>query len=135
MKKFAKEFREFISRGNVMDMAVGVIIGGAFSGIVSSFISDVMMPILGMFLGGVDFSSWVIALPNLYGGDPTPLNLGVFLNTVVNFLVLALAVFVMVKAVNGLHRKKADAPAPAPKPDPQLALLTEIRDLLKKEEH
>lgn len=72
MKKFMEEFKTFIARGNVLDMAVGVIIGGAFSSIVSSFINDMLMPVLGIFLGGVDFSSWVISLPNLYGGDPIP---------------------------------------------------------------
>ena len=133
MKKFFAEFRAFVSRGNVMDMAVGVIIGGAFSGIVNSFINDVLMPVLGMFLGGVDFASWVIELPNFFGGAAIPLNLGVFINAVINFLVLALAVFVMVRAVNRLHRKQETAPAPAPKPDPQVELLTEIRDLLKKD--
>jgi len=132
MKKFMAEFKEFISRGSVMDMAVGVIIGGAFTGIVNSLINDILMPLIGMLLGGVDFSSWVVKLPNLYGGDPIPLNLGVFINTVVNFFVLAIAVFVLVRAVNRFRRKKEAAPAPAPQPDPRIALLTEIRDLLKK---
>lgn len=132
MKKFMTEFREFISRGNVMDMAVGVIIGSAFSGIVGSLISDILMPALGIFLGGVDFSAWVVSLPNLYGGKPVLMNLGMFINTVVNFLVLALAVFLMVRGVNRMRRKKEEVPPPAPKTDPQVELLTEIRDLLKK---
>ena len=132
MKKFMTEFREFISRGNVMDMAVGVIIGSAFSGIVGSLISDILMPVLGIFLGGVDFSAWVVSLPNLYGGEPVLMNLGMFINTVVNFLVLALAVFLMVRGVNRMRRKKEAATPPAPKTDPQVELLTEIRDLLKK---
>ncbi|MEA5039793.1 MAG: large-conductance mechanosensitive channel protein MscL [Clostridiaceae bacterium] len=132
MKKFMTEFREFISRGNVMDMAVGVIIGSAFSGIVGSLISDILMPALGIFLGGVDFSAWVVSLPNLYGGEPVLMNLGMFINTVVNFLVLALAVFLMVRGVNRMRRKKEEVPPPAPKTDPQVELLTEIRDLLKK---
>lgn len=132
MKKFMEEFKTFIARGNVLDMAVGVIIGGAFSAIVSSFINDMLMPVLGIFLGGVDFSSWVISLPNLYGGDPIPMNLGLFINSIVNFLVLAVCVFLIVKAFNKMKKKeepKAEEPA---KPDPQIELLTEIRDLLKK---
>ena len=131
MKKFLSEFKTFIARGNVMDMAVGVIVGGAFSGIVNSLINDVLMPVLGIFLGGVDFSAWVIRLPNLYGGEPIPMNLGLFINSVVNFLVLALCVFGIVRLVNRMKKKQEAAPAPA-KPDPQVELLTEIRDLLKK---
>lgn len=131
MKKFFSEFRTFIARGNVMDMAVGVIVGGAFSTIVNSFIGDLLMPVLGIFLGGVDFSSWVILLPNLFGGEAIPMNLGLFLNNVVSFLVLALGVFIMVRMVNRAKKKQEEAPAPV-KPDPQVALLAEIRDLLKK---
>ena len=132
MKKFLEEFKTFISRGNVMDMAVGVIVGGAFSSIVNSFINDLMMPFLGIFLGGVDFSSWVIPLPNLFGGEAIPMNLGLFINNVVNFLVLAFCVFLMVKAINRFKKKEEEKPAEEPKPDPQIELLTEIRDLLKK---
>ncbi len=134
MKKFLSEFKTFIARGNVIDMAVGVIVGGAFSTVSSSVINNVLMPFLGMFLGGVDFSSWAIQLPNLFGGDPIPMNIGLFINDVVNFFVLALCVFVMVRTINRLKKKEAEAPKPAeePKPDPQVELLTEIRDLLKK---
>ena len=129
---FMAEFKQFIARGNVMDMAVGVIVGGAFSTIVNSFINDLMMPVLGIFLGGVDFSSWVIGLPNLFGGEPIPMNLGAFINNVVNFIVLALCVFVMIRALNRFKKKEEEKPAEPPKPDPQVELLTEIRDLLKK---
>ena len=132
MKKFLSEFKTFIARGNVMDMAVGVIVGGAFSTIVNSFINDLMMPVLGIFLGGVDFSSWVIGLPNLFGGEPIPMNLGAFINNVVNFSVLALCVFVMIRALNRFKKMEEEKPAEPPKPDPQVELLTEIRDLLKK---
>lgn len=134
MKKFLSEFKTFIARGNVIDMAVGVIVGGAFNTVSSSVINNVLMPFLGMFLGGVDFSSWAIQLPNLFGGDPIPMNIGLFINDVVNFFVLALCVFVMVRTINRLKKKEAEAPKPAeePKPDPQVELLTEIRDLLKK---
>lgn len=131
MKAFFSEFRTFIARGSVMDMAVGVIVGGAFSTIVNSFIGDILMPVLGIFLGGVDFSSWVVSLPNLFGGEPIPMNLGLFINNVISFLVLALGVFMMVRALNRMKKKQEEAPAPA-KPDPQVELLTEIRDLLKK---
>lgn len=137
-KGFFAEFREFALKGNVIDLAVGVIVGGAFTSITNSLINDVIMPFIGMFLGGVDFSSWVLSLPNLYGGDPIPLNIGVFINTVINFLVLAFVVFLMVKAINkarSIHEKPAPEPEPAPEPDPEPTkeelLLTEIRDLLK----
>jgi len=134
MKKFMAEFREFIARGNVMDMAVGVIIGTAFNGIVSSFINDVLMPVLGIFLGGVDFSGWVVSLPNFFGGEAIPMKPGVFINTLVNFIILAFVVFMLVKTVNKMRRKKEVPPAPAQaaKPDPQVELLTEIRDLMKR---
>ncbi len=127
MKKFFSEFRTFINKGNMFDMAVGVIVGGAFSTIVNSLINDIIMPILGVVLGGVDFSSWVIPLFNLYGGDPIPLNIGLFINNVVNFLVLAVCVFGMVKAVNRVKREKPAAP---PAPDKKEELLEQIRDLL-----
>lgn len=127
MKKFFREFRTFINKGNMFDMAVGVIVGGAFSTIVNSLISDIIMPILGVVLGGVDFSSWVVPLYNLYGGDPIPLNIGLFMNHVVNFLVLAFCVFWMVKAVNRTRRETPPAP---PAPDKKEELLTQIRDLL-----
>lgn len=127
MKKFFREFRTFINKGNMFDMAVGVIVGGAFSTIVNSLISDIIMPILGVVLGGVDFSSWVVPLYNLYGGDPILLNIGLFMNNVVNFLVLAFCVFWMVKAMN---RMKKEKPAEPPAPDKKEELLTQIRDLL-----
>ncbi len=131
MKKFFSEFKTFIARGNVIDMAVGVIVGGAFSTVSSSVINNVLMPFLGMFLGGVDFSSWAIQLPNLFGGESIPMNIGLFINDVVNFLVLAFCVFIMVRAMNRM-KKKEEPKAEEPKPDPQVELLTEIRDLLKK---
>ena len=127
MKKFLSEFKTFIARGNVMDMAVGVIVGGAFGTISKSLIDDVLMPLLNTILGGVDFSSWVVPLYNLYGGDPIPLNIGLFINNVVNFLVLAFCVFWMVK---GMNRIKKEKPAEPPAPDKKEELLTQIRDLL-----
>ena len=105
MKKFLSEFKTFIARGNVMDMAVGVIVGGAFSTISKSLIDDVLMPLLNTILGGVDFSSWVVSLPSLYGGEPVEMRPGLFVNSVVNFVVLAFCVFLMVRAMNKLHTK------------------------------
>lgn len=129
-----KEFREFAVKGNVVDMAVGVIIGTAFGKIVTSLVSDVVMPILGLFVSGVDFTDLSVTLKE--GVDKTPpvlLKYGVFIQTVFDFLIVALAVFGMVKVINRLKRKEEDTPAPAPAPEPnrQEELLAEIRDLLR----
>lgn len=119
-KGFWSEFREFIARGNVLDLSVGVIIGGAFSTITSSVTSDLIMPIVSIFLGGVDFSAMKVTLPNLFGvvsDTPNTLNYGNFLNAVINFLIMALVVFCIVKAFNRLRRKKeAEATAAPPAP-------------------
>ena len=128
MKKVFGEFKEFIARGNVMNMAVGIIIGGAFTAIVSSLVADIITPIIGMILGGIDFSAIVIAVGS------AELGVGKFIQAIINFLLTAIAVFLMVRAVNKLHRKKEEAPAPAPEPAPipeDIRLLTEIRDLLQ----
>lgn len=138
-KGFFAEFKEFIARGNVLDLAVGVIIGGAFSTITSSLTADVIMPIISIFLGGVDFSAMQITLPNLFGvvsETPNTLNYGNFLNAIINFIIMAFVVFCIVKFFNSLHRKKeeeaaAEPPAP-PEPSAEEKLLTEIRDLLKE---
>ena len=138
-KGFWSEFREFIARGNVLDLSVGVIIGGAFSTITSSVTSDLIMPIVSIFLGGVDFSAMKVTLPNLFGvvsDTPNTLNYGNFLNAVINFLIMALVVFCIVKGFNRLRRKKeaeatAAPPAP-PEPSNEEKLLMEIRDLLKE---
>ncbi len=129
------EFKQFIARGNVIDLAVGVIIGGAFSGITASLTSDIIMPIVSIFLGGVDFSAMKIVLPNLFGvisETPNTLNYGNFINAVINFLIMAAAVFAIVKGINALHRKEEAAPAAPSAPSTQEVLLTEIRDLLKE---
>lgn len=129
------EFKQFIARGNVMDLAVGVIIGGAFSGITASLTSDIIMPIVSIFLGGVDFSAMKIVLPNLFGivsETPNTLNYGNFMNAVINFIIMAAAVFVIVKSINAFHRKEKVVPAAPPAPSTQEVLLTEIRDLLKE---
>ena len=139
------EFKTFALKGNVMDLAVGVIIGAAFQGIIKSLTDDVIMPIVSIFLGGIDFSEMKLTLPRLFGKTlddagnvvVNTLNYGKFLSAVINFLILALVVFWMVKLVNGLmdrtHKKEAPAPAPAhaPEPSAEEKLLTEIRDLLK----
>lgn len=127
-KGFIAEFRQFIARGNVLDLAVGVIIGGAFSAITNSLVNDIINPILGIFAGGNSaLSNLSFSVPG--GGE---VMLGSFLNAVLNFLIMAFAVFCLVKAVNRLHRKKEEAPAAPPKPSQEEVLLTEIRDLLKE---
>lgn len=131
-----KEFREFIARGNVVDLAVGVIIGGAFGAIVKSLVDQVVMPPIGWLMGGVDFSELKLTLPaNPVTPDAEPVAIlyGAFINTVIQFLIVAAAVFVLVKVINTLRRERAADPAPEtpPAPTPSEALLTEIRDLLK----
>jgi len=139
-----KEFREFAVKGNVVDLAVGVIIGGAFGTIVSSLVGDVIMPPLGLLLGGVDFKDffWVLrdggkapppyaSLAAAKAAEAVTLNYGLFLNAVINFLIVAWAIFLLVRGMNRLRREEAAAPAaPAPPPREEV-LLTEIRDLLK----
>ena len=140
MKKFFQEFKEFINKGNVLGLAVGVIIGGAFSTITTSLTDDIIMPIVSIFLGGVDFSSMTVALPTFHAvaedAAPNTLNYGSFISAVINFLILALVVFCIVKAVNRVmdtaKKKEEEAPPPPPEPSAEEKLLTEIRDLLKE---
>ena len=128
---FVSEFKEFAVKGNVMDMAVGVIIGGAFGKIVTSFIGDVLMPPLGLVTGGVSFSDMAITLKEAQGEAPAVLlKYGAFIQTAFDFTILALCVFMMVKAIN--NWKKEEPPAPDPEPGAEETLLTEIRDLLSK---
>ncbi|MBR5597344.1 MAG: large-conductance mechanosensitive channel protein MscL [Lachnospiraceae bacterium] len=110
MKKFINEFKEFISRGNVMDMAVGVIIGGAFTAIVNSLVNDIMMPVLSLLTGGLDFSKLCIALGE--GEGAATLNYGAFLAAVINFLLIAFVIFMLIKTLNKLSKKKEETPAP-----------------------
>ncbi len=136
-----KEFRDFIMRGNVVDLAVAFIMGVAFGAIVSSLVKDIVMPLVGLVLGGVDFANMFIVLK---GAGPfatldaaqkagaVTLNYGVFINTIVNFLIIALAMFFIVKAMNASKRKKEETPAAPPAPTKQEQLLTDIRDLLKE---
>lgn len=128
-KGFIAEFRKFIARGNVMDLAVGVIIGGAFKGIVDSLTNDILMPFVGIFIGESTFA----ALSFQIGG--ATIALGSFIQAVVNFLIMAFVIFLMVKGINRFHRKKEEALPPPPKPSAEEVLLTEIRDLLKEGRH
>ncbi len=128
------EFRDFAMRGNVVDMAVGIVIGGAFGKIVSSFVNDVLMPPIGLALGGVDFSDLALTLKEASGDvAAVTLNYGAFIQTVVDFIIIAFAIFMVVKAMNNLKKKEEAAPAPPPKPSEEVTLLTEIRDLMKQD--
>ncbi len=128
-----KEFKEFAVKGNVVDMAVGIIIGGAFGKIISSFVGDVIMPPIGLLLGGMDFSKLAITLkPGSEGAEPVLLKYGVFINTTLDFLIIALAIFMVIKAMNTLKKKEEEVPAAPPAPSNEEVLLGEIRDLLKK---
>ena len=122
---FFSEFKTFIARGNVMDMAVGVIIGGAFSNITTSLIDDIIMPILGIFTSSVSFAELAVQ------AGPAVITYGNFIQAVLNFLIMALVVFCLIKTLNAFHRKKEEAPLPAPSVEEKL--LTEIRDLLKSQ--
>ncbi len=128
------EFKDFAMRGNVVDMAVGIVIGGAFGKIVSSFVADVLMPPIGILLGGVDFSDLSVTLKAaVEGADAVLLKYGAFIQTVVDFLIIAFAIFLVVKAMNSVTAKEEEAPAPAAPPEPskEEVLLTEIRDALR----
>jgi len=125
-----QEFKEFAVKGNVVDMAVGVVIGGAFGKVVSSFVGDVIMPLLGKLVGGVDFSELAVTIGTSPAGEPLLLNYGAFLQSAFDFLIIAAAIFMAIKAINKL--KTPPPPAEAPATPADVALLTEIRDLLKK---
>jgi large conductance mechanosensitive channel len=133
-----KEFREFAVKGNMVDLAVGIIIGGAFGKVVSSIVSDVLMPPLGYLIGGINFTDIKIHLKapaiDLAGkaAQEVTINIGNFIQSMVDFSIIAFAVFLMVKAINRMHKTEAAAPAPPAPPTQQEVLLTEIRDLLKK---
>ncbi len=128
-----KEFKEFAMRGNVVDMAVGIIIGAAFGKIISSLVGDVIMPPIGVLLGGVDFSNLSITIKQATEYAPAViLGYGKFINTVIDFLIIAFTIFIAIKAMNSLKKKQEEAPAAPPTPPADIQLLTEIRDLLKK---
>ncbi len=132
MASFAQDFKAFVTRGNVLDLAVAVVIGAAFGRIVSSFVADVLMPPIGLLLGGVDFSWIAITLKAAVDGrPPVTVNLGKFIQTIVDFLIVAFAIFLVVRGVSRLRRAEP-TPAPAPPaPTTEERLLTEIRDLLR----
>ena len=126
------EFKAFAVKGNVVDMAVGIIIGAAFGKIVSSFVGDVIMPPIGLLIGGVDFTDLAITLKAAEGDLPAViLSYGKFIQTLLDFLIVAFAIFMAVKVINRLKREEAVAPSLPPTPSPEETLLTEIRDLLK----
>ena len=128
-----KEFKSFAMKGNVLDMAIGSIIGAAFGKIVSSFVADVIMPPIGMLIGGVDFSSlsWVLKEAT-ETAEAVTINYGAFINTVIDFVIIAFAIFMVVKGINSAKKKEEEKPAAPPKPSEEVQLLTEIRDSLKK---
>lgn len=143
-KGIIKEFKEFALKGNMFDMATGVIIGAVFKDLVTSFTDNIIMPIVSIFTGTIDFSSWKIALPSLFGDKINPetgevitnyLNFGTFLSSVISFVILAFVIFMMVKGMNKLRefasKKEEEKPAAPPEPSNEEKLLTEIRDLLK----
>ena len=129
-----KEFRDFAMRGNVVDMAVGIVLGGAFGKIVSSFVNDVLMPPIGMALGGVSFTDLAMTLKEASGDvAAVTLNYGSFVQTVVDFIIIAFAIFMVIKAMNNMKKKEEEKPAAPAAPSTEETLLTEIRDLLKKD--
>lgn len=129
---FFQEFREFAMRGNVVDLAVGVVVGAAFGKLTNSFVNDVLMPPIGVLLGGADFSYLAIALIPAAGDTPAvSIKYGAFINTVIDFLIVAFAIFLVVKAMNALTRKEATTPPPPALPTKEEVLLTEIRDALR----
>ncbi len=138
-----KEFKEFAIKGNMIDMAVGIVIGAAFGAIIASLVDDVFMPLVGLLIGGLDFSNWFILLGDAGGASiPTieaakeagiaTLNIGLFINAIVKFLIIAFALFMVVKGINAMKRQEEEKPAPPATPPAQEVLLGEIRDLLSK---
>jgi len=127
-----KEFKEFAVKGNVVDMAVGIIIGAAFGKIVSSFVADVIMPPIGVLVGGVDFSNLAVTIQEAVGDTPAVmLKYGTFIQSIVDFIIVALAIFIAVKVINNLKKEEEAKPEAPPEPSKEEVLLTEIRDLLK----
>ena len=128
-----KEFKNFVMKGNILDLAVAVIIGAAFKSIVTSFVNDVLMPPIGMALGGVSFSELTIVIQQASEGvDPVTINYGLFIQTIIDFVIIAFVIFMVIKAYNSVQRKKEEAAAEPAAPSKQEVLLEEIRDLLKK---
>ena len=131
--KLVDEFKAFVMRGNVVDMAVGVIIGGAFGKIVTSLVNDIFMPIIGMVVGNVDFTTLEIKIGEpVEGAEQAAIKYGMFIQEIINFLIIALCIFMFIKLIAKIQKKKDEEPAPAPEPTKEEVLLTEIRDALKK---
>jgi large conductance mechanosensitive channel len=131
--KVLQEFKQFAMRGNVMDMAIGIIIGAAFGKIISSIVGDVIMPPIGLLLGGVDFSNLAVTLKEgSEGVQPVLLKYGVFINTVIDFLIIAFAIFMVVKGINAMKKKEEEKPSAPPVPTKSEILLEEIRNELRK---
>lgn len=131
--KMLKEFQQFAMRGNVVDMAVGIIIGAAFGKIITSLVEDIIMPPIGFLMGGMDFSNLKIIIKEAAGTAPAvAIKYGAFINVIINFTIVAFAMFMLIQAMNSLKKKEEAAPAAPPKPSNQEVLLMEIRDLLKK---
>ena len=129
-----KEFKEFAVRGNVIDMAVGIIVGAAFGKTVSSFVADVVMPPIGLLIGGVNFSDLAFVIQEASAdAAAVTVKYGMFIQTIIDFTIIAFAIFMAVKAINSLKKKEAAAPAAPPAPSKEEVLLTEIRDLLKQQ--
>lgn len=130
---FLSEFKDFAVKGNVVDMAVGIIIGAAFGKIVASLVADVIMPPIGVAMGGVDFSNLAYVIQAAAGDvEAVTINWGKFVMTILDFIIVALAIFVGIKAMNSMKKKEEEAPKEEPKPSNEEVLLSEIRDLLKK---
>ncbi len=128
-----KEFKEFAMRGNVVDMAVGIVIGSAFGRIVTSLVNDIIMPPIGLLLGGIDFNSFAVTLKAASGDAPAvAIRYGTLINVVLDFVIVAFVLFMVIKLMNSLKAKKETTPSALPKPSNQEVLLAEIRDLLKK---
>lgn len=128
-----KEFKEFAVKGNAIDMAVGIVLGIAFGKIITSLVSDIIMPPIGILIGGVNFANLVIILKEATGSaKAVTLNYGVFIDTIIQFIIIAFSIFIVVKAINSMKKKKEEKPAAPPIPPRQEVLLAEIRDLLKR---
>jgi large conductance mechanosensitive channel len=140
-----KEFKEFAMKGNVVDMAVGIVIGAAFGTIVKSLVNDVLMPPIGLLLGGIDFSNFFVllkegatvaapyaALADAQAAGAVTINYGVFFNSIISFIIVAFALFIVIKGMNKMKRKEEEKPAEPPKPSEEILLLREIRDALKR---
>ena len=130
MQRFIGEFKAFAMKGSMIDMAVGIIVGAAFSAVTNSLVANIATPLIGVLIG-VDFESWEIALPRLYGSlGPSTVKAGTFLNNLISFVIISFTVFLFIKVINKLRKKQEETPPPPPKPTREEELLTEIRDLL-----